>query len=264
MANDSDVCDTVGVRLGAVLGSISRRRFLQALLAAGASVALPGPLEDASAEAVESAWRCALETPWCFEVNEWGTILEAGVREPKIRADLYTVSDVRPRDPEHLIRELDGNYPLQMELQQYAESRYEELEVKLGRLEAGSPRHAEIEQFLEDLSDPEMGWAEWIRQEGNAGIDGVWDIVQDWLTQPVDWDQCDYFPADWHGTGHAYQFFRQMGPDVLSALGVVIVEGSHPGGDYFAAELHESIEDANAAAELLRLPLRFRPAEMQS
>ena len=45
MANDSDVCGAVGARLSEALGNINRRRFLQALVAMGASVALPGPLE---------------------------------------------------------------------------------------------------------------------------------------------------------------------------------------------------------------------------
>ena len=264
MANDSDVGGVVRALLGTALGTISRRRFLQALMAAGASVALPVPLEEASAESIESAWQQAIQEPLRFEVNEWQTILESGVREPEIWADLYSVSDVRPRDPEHLIRELDGNYPLQMELQRYAESRYQELEVDFRQVGAGSSRHAELEQLLEDLSDPEMGWAEWIRQERRAGIDGVWDVVQEWLTQPVDWDQYDYFPADWHGTGRAYQFFRQMDLEVLDALGVEIIEGDHPGSGYFAAELHSEIDAANAAAKGLGLPFRFRKEEVRS
>jgi hypothetical protein len=264
MANESDVRGEVGARLSAALGSMSRRRFLQALIAAGASVALPGSPADADAEAIDSAWQRALEKPWCFEVNEWGTIVEADVREPRIWADLYGVSDVRPRDPEHLIRELENIYPLQMELQQRAESRCEELEVRLRQLGAGSSRHARVEQLLEDLSDPERGWAEWIRQEGKAGMDGIWDVVQAWLTQPVDWDQSDYFPADWHGTGRAYEFFRQLDPEVLAALGVVIVEGDHPGSDYIAAELRSEIDEANVAAANLGLPFRFRPEGVRS
>ena len=264
MANDSGACGAVGARLSEALGNINRRHFLQALVAMGASVALPGPLEEASAEAIESAWQRALDAPWCFEVNEWRTIVEAGVREPEIWADLYNVSDVRPRDPEQLIREVEDIYPLQMELQRRAESRCEDLAAELGQLRVGSPRHAHIEQLLEDLSDPDMGWAEWIRLEGKAGIDGVWGVVQEWLAQPVDWGQADYFPADWHGTGRAYQFFRQMDQDALDALGVVIVEGCHPGSDYFAAELRGEIEDANAAAERLGLPFRFRPEEVRS
>ena len=95
-------------------------------------------------------------------------------------------------------------------------------------------------------------------------MDGVWDVVQEWLTQPVDWDQSDYFPADWHGTGRAYQFFGQMDPEVLDALGVVIVEGDHPGSDYFAAELRSEIDEANAKAWELGLPLRFRSERVQS
>jgi hypothetical protein len=54
--------------------------------------------------------------------------------EPKVWADLYTVSEVRPRDPEHLIREMDCSYPLQMEPQRCAESRYEEPEIEFGQM----------------------------------------------------------------------------------------------------------------------------------
>jgi hypothetical protein len=49
-----------------------------------------------------------------------------------------------------------------------------------------------------------------------------------------------------------------MDADHRDELGVVIVEGDHPGSDYFAAELRVEIADANRSAAKLGLPFRFR------
>ena len=49
-----------------------------------------------------------------------------------------------------------------------------------------------------------------------------------------------------------------MEADILDLLGIVVVEGEHPGSTYYAAELRQPIEAANAAAEALGLPFRFR------
>jgi hypothetical protein len=44
-------------------------------------------------------------------------------------------------------------------------------------------------------------------------------------------------------------FFQEMDGKMLDALGVVIVEGDHPGSTYFAAELRGVMEDANTVTE---------------
>jgi hypothetical protein len=49
-----------------------------------------------------------------------------------------------------------------------------------------------------------------------------------------------------------------MDGQMLDALGVVIVEGDHPGSTYFAAELRGAMKVANAVAEKEGLPFRFR------
>ncbi len=49
-----------------------------------------------------------------------------------------------------------------------------------------------------------------------------------------------------------------MDPDVRDELGVVVAEGEHPGNTYYAAELRKSVYEANATAEALGLPFRFR------
>ncbi len=63
-----------------------------------------------------------------------------------------------------------------------------------------------------------------------------------------------------HGQSAALAFFRQQPYEVLDALGVVIVEGEHPGSSYYAAELRGNIDDANRLAEKLGVPIRFSNA----
>ena len=77
---------------------------------------------------------------------------------------------------------------------------------------------------LED--DPDEGWRDWVKLEGDKG--------------------------------QAEAFFQRLDGDTLDAVGVVIVEGEHPGSTYYAAELRASLEDANAAAQDLALPFRFK------
>jgi hypothetical protein len=43
----------------------------------------------------------------------------------------------------------------------------------------------------------------------------------------------------------------------MDALGVVIIEGEHPGSSYFAAELRIPVEEANAIAEENGWTIRF-------
>ncbi len=73
----------------------------------------------------------------------------------------------------------------------------------------------------------------------------------------MNWNATEYWPRDWSGQGAAMQFFESMDDEMLDALGVVIVEGEHPGPSYYAAELRQPMADANAMAEALDLPFRF-------
>ncbi|MEB0056478.1 hypothetical protein [Variovorax sp. LG9.2] len=51
-----------------------------------------------------------------------------------------------------------------------------------------------------------------------------------------------------------------MDEDVRSALDIEIVDGDQPGSSYVGAQLHWGIDEANAKAAELGLPLRFRDA----
>lgn len=77
---------------------------------------------------------------------------------------------------------------------------------------------------LED--DPDEGWRDWGKLEGDKG--------------------------------QAKAFFQRLDGDTLDAVGVVIVEGEHPGGAQFRRVVGAPSEDANAAAQDLALPFRFK------
>ena len=102
--------------------------------------------------------------------------------------------------------------------------------------------------------------AEYLKDEHNLAF--VRDDIRCWLNEPP--DEEDYELADIYGNtaqGSANRYFRDfLDSDIRDKLGVVIIEGDHPGSSYFAAELHGSIEYANATAEELKLPFRFRNA----
>lgn len=57
----------------------------------------------------------------------------------------------------------------------------------------------------------------------------------------MNWMRQQWFPSVfdhcWSGQSASLGFFSDLGADVLKTLGVVIIEGEHPGSSHFAAEL---------------------------
>ena len=91
---------------------------------------------------------------------------------------------------------------------------------------------AELAQYMKDWADAEPDYCndEWMSFE-------VVDTSQD----------------------YALRFFKDgSGSGWKTDLGVVIVEGSHPGSSYCAAELTVPVEEANRRAIELGIPVRFR------
>ena len=252
---------------------MNRRQFLQALASLGASISIPVVLQSASAAQVDEAWAKALEDPWYFEVNDYGTIVDPGVAMPRIHADVFDVWDRLPRDPEHLIGEVESIGPLVSAFQRLAAGEREDLEYELSMLddfddeEQRAPSFVEgagLERLIAEIADEDDGWKALVRRDGKAGIDRYWEFIERWLKEPIDWDEQEWFPRDWSGQGTALEFFHRLDRDALYALGVAIVEGDHPGSSYYAAELRNELADANATAQRLGLPFRFRAEGVQS
>lgn len=241
--------------------NIDRRSFLQALIAAGASFALPA---KATKTQIDQVWAEAQANPWFFEVNEHGTLIEEGVKEPEIWADIFDyLAGADFNDPETTIQELKRCYPLSVYLDAQLDKKIESLEEDLDSdppaskkaLSALQEKIDALKSFREEYEEP---WQEWIELEGKEGLAKFKELVDDWLTDPIDWMQSEWIPVRSGAQGAAFGFFEDQPYELLQELGVVIVDGEHPGSSYVAAELRANIDDANVAAERLGLPFRFK------
>ena len=198
----------------------------------------------------------------CYEVSEHRTITDPSVRQPTLRADVFSgVSPAQIHSTDQLIDAVDGCYPLGYHFSALADDRLSEIEqeledddTSLGLIERR--RLAFLAAQLRD--DPESGWRDWVRHEGDPGLASFKEHIQEWLTGGIDWDDFEQVDSGWDGQSAALQFFSSLRGDVCDALGVVIIEGEHPGSSYYAAELESGINEANTAAELLGLDFRFR------
>lgn len=252
---------------------INRREFLAALAGLGAAIVLP--IKPSAAE-VDAAWDRLLKDPWYFDVNSWGTIVEHGVEEPKINADVYDVSTSWIKSPEDLISEVDPREELRRHFENLyivhvedqscnLEDRISDLEAELDDENVGKARELELKiqisalkAQIKSLGDSARDWQDWVRSEGADGLQKFKDVIESWLQEPVNWMGMEWWDHTWSGQGRALAFFQQMDHSLVRQLGVRIVEGEHPGSTYYAAELRATIEDANDAAAKLKLPFRFR------
>jgi hypothetical protein len=197
-----------------------------------------------------------------FEVSSSGTISYPGITEPKKRADVF--QDVSPRlihSTGELITEVKSCQPLAWHFTELAASRLEDIEAELDDDDSGlglmaRRRLAILAVALRD--DPDDGWRDWVKHEGDLGLASFKEHIQDWLDEDIDWNESDYFDAGWSGQSACLAFFSDVDFAVRKALGVVIIEGEHPGSSYYAAELRSDIAQANLKAHELGLDFRFR------
>jgi len=259
---------------------ISRRQFLTALAGLGAVVILP---ENATAAQVNAAWTRLLADPWYFDVDDDGTLVESGMNDPTVRSDVWDdIRISRLETPQDLIYAVEECEPLadhfrwlawderdahQFELDEddrvrrrLADEDDEDERTYLSDSLMEPARRAQLERLVKLLKDEDNGWKRWVKDAGNDELPRFHAVIEKWLSEPVDSNDLEWLPDDFGGQGNALSFFQHTAADVADELGVVIVEGEHPGSTYYAAELRNSIEDANQAAERLGLPFRFRTA----
>lgn len=241
---------------------IDRRTFLQALIAAGASFTLPA---KAAKTQVDQVWAKAQSNPWFFEVNEHGTLIDEGVTEPETWGDIFDyLRNGDFKDPKSTIDKLERCYALTSYLDRQLYEEIERLEEELNVVPPESQKAlAALQKKIDALKtlcdEYEEPWQNWIEYEGKEGLPKFKKLVDDWLSDPIDWMQAEWIPVRSGAQGAAFGFFEDQPCELLKELGVVIVDGEHPGSSYVAAELRANISDANAAAERLGLPFRFKP-----
>lgn len=234
--------------------ALNRRGFLQALVAFGATLTLP---DSASPAQVDTAWLQAQETPWFFEINDSHTIVDPLTKAPEVWNDIYDINLEWIKTPDDLIDEVMRCVPLQQVFLDEAQDKANELRHSLDETDLSTKARKALVHQIEALEDEDDGWASFIESEGNTGLDQLKDLLADWLTDDIDWQYQEHFD-DFGGQGAAKHFFESLGAPTCRKLGVVIIEGEHPGSTYYAAELRGDIGSANQAAKTLGLPIRFR------
>ena len=199
------------------------------------------------------------DAPWYFNVDEYRTITDTGSSEPDLNSDVYDDINVeRIKTIKDLIDEVDQYTELQEYFQNLCTNELEEAADDLNNDGVSPERRKNAERLKKLLEQSTDDWKAWVKILGQDELQRLKDEIQKWLNGPVDWGAWESWPSGWSSQGRALSFFESMDADIVNALGVVIVEGDHPGSSYFAAELHASFEDANAAAKKLKLPFRFR------
>lgn len=216
---------------------ISRRNFLKLLIGSGALIAYPLDLSQASEAEIDSLWPDLCHDPIVFNVED-RTIYAPWGEYPKTYSDLYEIStDFSGRD------DLVATYDQYFDLQGYFYNAFED---------AASEENS-LAQKLFDRFGMDDGVIAWLNK---AQIDDLTNIVDGWLSSdlPIGYEM----PLQSGPMGEAYGFFLNQDFSILDALGVVIVEGEHPGSSYYAAELRLDVTEANYAAAALDLPIRFK------
>ena len=214
---------------------MNRREFLQSIAAFATSVAVPfDALALAPDAVVDQLWAAARDNPVFFYVNEYGALTSDAVETwPATRRELLDYEEVADR------REL--------------------LAAARERASIGDVLECELsdpEWFEEDEPVPD-NWEAWLQTADDSTIGRLVDRVNDWINDTP--DERDYEIADlrgYSGRGDALRYFRdefEYGDD----FGIVVVEGDCPGSSYFAAELRMDLDEANALARELDIPIRF-------
>ena len=216
---------------------ISRRNFLKALLYTGAITALTFDISEASEPQIEKAWSDLTSDPIVFDVED-RTIYAPWAEYPKTYGDLFDVSSDFSSRAE-LIQVYDQHFDLQSHF-------YDAFE------DAASVEKS-LAWNLQDRLGMDDGLIAWLN---NAPLEDLAAIVDGWLSSEL--PCCYEMPLQTGPMGQAYGYFLQQDGEILQSLGVVVIEGEHPGSSYFAAELRISIDDANYAAAALDIPIRFR------
>lgn len=204
-----------------------------------------------------------------FDVNSSGSISLSNFPEFETRSDFYdSISGSWHQSPVDLAEAMDECPPLAWAVHSiYSEIR-EEIQSSLDAISKQSgvlaKRTNALKARLKGMpEEPEQGVESWLLSLTNSEFeDLVVPEIEKWFNSPPNWNwEDDYLPKNSTSQGAALEFFQRMDEDDLDAIGVVIVEGEHPGSTYYAAELEVELDIANKAAAQAGIPVRFNRAD---
>jgi hypothetical protein len=177
-----------------------------------------------------------------FTVSDSGTLAMVGVESPTTRAEAYDISPASIVDAGSLAANAEGCQPLTWLLEAALDDARD-----AAAEEAGADADASLDSLEEWLDSLSPDRARALLQE-----------VRAWLKECPDWvHEDDYLPRSATAQGAALEFFEDWSRDEQETVGVIIVEGEHPGSSYYAAELTQPIDAANLAAWRAGLPVWF-------
>ncbi len=219
---------------------MDRRTFLKALASFGASITLPLDLAIASNAEIDTAWTEAAKTWDLFEVSEFRTLSYANVEEPTTRYEAYGFSNTSDVEASMLESHYDLYDPIQALYREHLLEQDPTLD------------ETALDERIEDE------WLEWCEQTRRKESGAIYSIIDDWLSEAPDpcqeWERY-YKTGD--AQGAAYDRFLCEAPELMDALGIVVIEGDCPGSSYYAAELHTGVEEANRIAAERGWTMRF-------
>jgi hypothetical protein len=254
-------------KLEKIMNSISRRQFLK--IAAGFGLALSMPsikIESASSHSIDQVWHQANLNPILFDVTEYGTLSISDYPEPKIRKDTYDICSNWSQDHQKLVYAIESCTPLSWKvtdlhrdfIEEKLDSMSDSLYELLGCQIAVNKVLSDVRENIGDSDCPEVVKL-WIEEMNQADFSYLVSAIENWLNEEPHWSyECEYFDSCADGQRAALDFFRYIDQNSLDQLGIVIVEGEHPGSTYYAAELRADLKEANEIALNELIPVRFR------
>ena len=213
----------------------TRRDFLKSAIAIGIAVALNVPLTEASDQQIDAAWEGLAKDPdfSVFSVNEYRTILCPWENYPSYRREIFHVN-TKVRSRRGLLREIQHCGAL---------ASYYEIEFD-GALSNQIPFAVRLDRRRKD-------WSDWVLK---GSFKEHKDRIEAWLNDSIGDEE---MPLTAGPVGAAWLYFDAQDYETLDRLGVVVINGEHSGSSYFAAELRNPIEQANANAQTYGIPIRF-------
>jgi hypothetical protein len=212
---------------------MDRRSFLKTLASLGASVAFPIDLATASSREIDTVWKKSNLAPTVFTVAPHGTLSIGEYEEPGTRSEMYGI-EMDWASREELADVIECNW----QLEEIAEAACADCQDE----------------------DPDQDWRTWLQFASQDDYAYLEARVQEWLeTKPDVGAEYEWLPPMNLITpeSRAYSFFKMQDEDLLANLGIVFVEGDHPGSSYFGAELHQDLDVVNAICVVEEIPMRF-------